>query len=76
MTPRGLRIHFSEFSIGAGKVWVHSGNSADGPYTGDGPYGNGDFWSSTVEGESGVDRVRSGTRSWRGDDAAVPRFTA
>ncbi len=48
----GLRIHFSEFSIGAGKVWVHSGNSVDGPYTGDGPYGNGDFWSSTVEGES------------------------
>ena len=48
----GMRVHFTEFSVGAGKVWVHSGNSVDGPYTGEGPYSNGDFWSSTIDGES------------------------
>jgi hypothetical protein len=50
----GLRVHFSGFSVGGGKLWVHSSNSVDGPYTGDGPYGNGDFWTSTVEGDSVV----------------------
>jgi lysyl endopeptidase len=49
-----LRVHFSGFSVGSAKVWVHSGDFVDGPYTGQGPYGNGDFWSRTVAGDSAV----------------------
>jgi BACON domain-containing protein len=50
----GLRVEFSNFSVGEGKVWVHSGATVDGPYTARGPYGNGEFWSGTVDGESAV----------------------
>lgn len=50
----GLRVEFSNFSVGEGKVWVHSGAMVDGPYTARGPYGNGEFWSGTVDGESAV----------------------
>ena len=48
----GMRIEFTNFAIGAGKVWVHTAKTVDGPYTDQGPYGNGTFWSGTVEGES------------------------
>ncbi len=48
----GLRVQFSNFSVAGGKVWVHTATSVDGPYTDRGPYGNGEFWSGTVEGES------------------------
>lgn len=50
----GIRVQFSDFSVGDGKVWVHAGNVVDGPYTARGPYGNGEFWSGTVIGESVV----------------------
>ena len=50
----GMRVEFSNFAVGAGKVWVHSGTSVDGPYTDRGPYDNGEFWSGTVEGDSVV----------------------
>jgi hypothetical protein len=50
----GLRVQFSNFSVGEGKVWVHSPATVDGPYTARGPYGNGEFWSGTVDGESAV----------------------
>ncbi len=49
-----LRVEFSNFAIGPGKVWVHSDSSIDGPYTDRGPYENGVFWSATVDGESAV----------------------
>jgi V8-like Glu-specific endopeptidase len=49
-----LRVEFSNFEIGSGKLWVHSDGSSDGPYTGSGPYDNGEFWSSTIEGEAAV----------------------
>jgi hypothetical protein len=48
----GLRLEFTNFETGAGKVWIYTANSADGPYTGRGPYGNGEFWSATLEGDS------------------------
>jgi hypothetical protein len=51
-TAVGLRVQFSNFSVGEGKVWVHSRATVDGPYTARGPYGNGEFWSGTVGGES------------------------
>jgi hypothetical protein len=50
----GVRVQFSNFNAGAGKIWVHSIASSDGPYTDRGPYGNGEFWSAMVEGESVV----------------------
>ena len=50
----GMRVEFSDFSVADSKVWVHSDDSTDGPYIGRGPYGNGEFWSGTVGGESVV----------------------
>jgi len=50
----GMRVEFTNFAIGAGKMWIHTANSMDGPYTGRGPYGNGEFWTATVEGDSAI----------------------
>ena len=51
----GLRIHFTGFDAGSGRVWVHAGTGEEseirGPYTGKGLYGDGDFWSDVVLGE-------------------------
>lgn len=46
-----VRIQFGDFAAGSGKVWIHNGAEADGPYTGAGPYGNGEFWSAMVAGD-------------------------
>jgi hypothetical protein len=52
----GMRVHFTEFSTGeAGRLWLYRADGsgeADGPYSGGGPFGNGDFWSGIVAGES------------------------
>ncbi len=45
---RGMRVEFDNFSAGAGRVWVHDGSHAAGPYTGRGLYDDGHFWSSAV----------------------------
>ena len=48
---RALRIHFQDFDVGAGKVWVHGADGqVAGPYGGKGMYGDGDFWSDIVSG--------------------------
>lgn len=48
----GLRVHFKEFSIGEGRLWVHSdAGRAFGPYSGSGPFGDGDFWSPIISGD-------------------------
>ena len=48
----GVRLHFTNFSVGPGKVWVHDtntpANQVFGPYSGTGRNGNGDFWSEAV----------------------------
>ena len=50
---RALRIHFRDFAVGAGRVWLHSADGQTvGPYTGSGLYGDGDFWSGIVFGDS------------------------
>ena len=50
---RAMRIHFRDFAIGAGRLWLHSAQGRTvGPYTGSGPYGDGDFWSGIVFGDS------------------------
>ncbi|MGH9718768.1 MAG: BACON domain-containing protein [Bryobacteraceae bacterium] len=50
-----LRVRFEQFSIGAGKVWIHAENGSpddiDGPYTDDGVFGDGQFWSASIRGE-------------------------
>ena len=49
----GLRVHFQNFNVGAGRVWLHtSEGQVYGPYTGQGMYGDGDFWSDIVFGPS------------------------
>ena len=49
----GLRIHFQDFNVGEGNVWVHGADGqVAGPYGGRGMYGDGDFWSDIVFGES------------------------
>ena len=52
-----VRVNFNDFHAGTGMVWVHgtSGDGAEvtsGPYTGDGPFGDGQFWSDVVSGDS------------------------
>ena len=48
---RALRIHFQDFDVGAGKVWIHGADGqVAGPYGGRGMYGDGDFWSDIVSG--------------------------
>ena len=52
---RVLRIHFQDFDIGTGNVWVHGADGqVDGPYGGRGMYGDGNFWSDIVFGESAM----------------------
>lgn len=51
----GIRVHFTNFSIGSGQVWVHDTSNPAvkvfGPYTGNGR-NNGDFWSGIVFGDT------------------------
>ncbi len=50
---RVMRIHFRDFAIGSGRLWLHSADGQTvGPYTGSGLYGDGDFWSGIVFGDS------------------------
>ena len=52
-SARALRVHFRDFAIGSGSLWVHSEDGqAVGPYSGTGQYGDGDFWSGIVFGDS------------------------
>jgi hypothetical protein len=52
----GVRVHFRNFHVGAGRVWVHNGQSNKlrvlGPFTRDGVFHDGDFWTSFIFGES------------------------
>ena len=52
-SARALRVHFRDFAIGSGRLWVHSEDGqAVGPYSGTGQYDDGDFWSGIVFGDS------------------------
>jgi len=53
----GVRVHFTEFAVGTGQLWLYSAaapEEIDGPYSDRGPFGNGDFWSGIAAGESVV----------------------
>ena len=44
-SARAMRVHFRDFAIGAGKLWLYSADGqVVGPYSGSGLYGDGDFW--------------------------------
>ena len=43
-----MRVEFDNFSVGTGKVWLHDGVNAVGPYSGEGLYGDGHFWSAAI----------------------------
>ena len=69
---RAMRIHFRDFAIGAGSLWLHSASGqVVGPYTGSGLYGDGDFWSGIVFGRQPDDRV-SARWGVGGGSRAVP----
>ncbi len=52
-SARAMRVHFRDFTIGAGSLWLHSqSGQVVGPYGGSGRYGDGDFWSGIVFGDS------------------------
>jgi hypothetical protein len=51
---RGMRVEFDNFSVGAGRVWVHDGDRVAGPYTGEGIYGDGHFWSASMFSSSAI----------------------
>ncbi|MCU0246517.1 MAG: serine protease, partial [Bryobacter sp.] len=58
----GIRIHFVSFSVGQGRVRVLDLRNWDytfgGPYTGMGPWDDGEFWSNTVFGDTAVIEYR------------------
>lgn len=51
-----LRVRFTGFHAGSGLVWLFGpesdGTTAVGPYTGDGPFGDGTFWSDLTPGDT------------------------
>ena len=52
-SARAMRVHFRDFAIGAGKLWLYSADGQALPhYTGSGLYGDGNFWSDIVSGDS------------------------
>ena len=52
-SAHAMRIHFRDFAIGVGSLWLHSpSGQVVGPYSGSGLYGDGDFWSGIVFGDS------------------------
>jgi hypothetical protein len=51
---RGLRVEFADFSVGAGRVWVHDGTNSVGPYTGRGIFDDGRFLSGSVLSSSAI----------------------
>jgi hypothetical protein len=52
----GIRIHFTSFSVGDGKVWIHDTANPPkqvfGPYSALGVHGNGDMWTEAVFADS------------------------
>src|SRR5215471_16504549 len=51
---RGLRVEFTDFSVGQGRVWVHDGTHIAGPYTGRGVFDDGSFMSEAVYTDSAI----------------------
>jgi hypothetical protein len=52
----GIRLHFMDFSVDEGRVWIHDQatprRQTFGPYTGKGRNGDGDFWTELIFSDS------------------------
>ncbi|MFN7923818.1 MAG: trypsin-like peptidase domain-containing protein [Bryobacteraceae bacterium] len=46
----GVRVHFQNFDVGAGKVWLDADGDRVQVFTGTGLYKEGEFWAATVKG--------------------------
>ena len=71
---RALRVRFSAFAVGSGKVWIYPleglGDEQAGPYSSRGIYDDGDFWSGSVLSESAV--IEYAPERGRTPDDGVP----
>jgi hypothetical protein len=71
----GLRVHFTNFSVGDGKVWVHDTANPPkqtfGPYTALGVHGNGDMWTEAVFADSVEVEFQPGTQA---QSSGLPPF--
>lgn len=49
-----LRVKFADFHLGTGKIWLLGSGSTEtiGPYTGDGVFNDGSFWSDLTAGDT------------------------
>jgi uncharacterized protein (TIGR03437 family) len=49
-----VRLHFRDFHAGLGEVWIlgKGAQTAVGPYTGSGIFGDGEFWAAGVDGDT------------------------
>ena len=67
-----VRVHFENFDVGGGKVWLYPAgatreylaenpSAADGPVTGKGPHGDGEFWSKPIEGDAVIVELQLAT---------------
>jgi hypothetical protein len=50
----GLRVEFTDVSVGEGRVWVHDGTNSVGPYTGRGIYDDSHFITAAVLSSRGI----------------------
>ncbi len=54
----GLRVHITHYNGGAGQVWIYTRvpdggqPQVEGPFTGRGPFGDGDVWTGVLEADS------------------------
>jgi lysyl endopeptidase len=78
-----LRLHFADFHVDTGSVFLlgtsNEGTAVNiGPYTKDGPFGDGEFWSDIVPGDSLVIAYEPayGPAAESGGDAIPFRITA
>ncbi len=74
---RALRIHFQDFDVGKGSVWLHGAEEqVAGLYSGRGMYGDGDFWSDIVLGDSATVEYLPDPAAALTEDAAPFRIAA
>jgi hypothetical protein len=53
-SPKSIstRVEFRNFAVGTGQVWVHDGTHSAGPYTGNGLFDDGHFWTDSIASDS------------------------
>jgi hypothetical protein len=71
----GIRVHFTNFSVGDGKVWIHDTANPPkqvfGPYSALGVHGNGDLWTEAVFADSVELEYQPGSQ---GQSSGLPPF--